>query len=153
VVHCITISNTTHTINNIKAKLTINNAIALKADKGNTIVIMYADDYHSKIQDFISNNNFTTVNKDLTKRFQKRFGDTIKDCPEIIHKYKKWKHINLNPTTLTIRGLPKIHKEQFPIRPIVNWQNAPACKLAKLLSNLIQSYIPLLNTFNARARK
>jgi hypothetical protein len=29
-----------------------------KADKGNTLVILYQDDYNNKIEEFITNNNF-----------------------------------------------------------------------------------------------
>jgi len=33
-----------------------------------------------------------------------------------------------------IRGLIKIHNADSPIRRIVNWKNAPAYRLAKMLS-------------------
>jgi hypothetical protein len=33
-----------------------------------------------------------------------------------------------------MRGLIKIHKHEAPIRPAVNWKNAPAYKLEKLLT-------------------
>jgi uncharacterized protein YfkK (UPF0435 family) len=52
------------TIKKIREKLELHNAIILKADKGSTIVIEYTDKYYSKIQDFISNNEFKIVNKD-----------------------------------------------------------------------------------------
>jgi hypothetical protein len=38
----------------------------------------------------------------------------------------------------------------YPIRPIVNWKQAPAYKIAKLLSKKLQQYIPLPNTFNVK---
>jgi hypothetical protein len=47
-----------------------------------------------------------------------------------------------------LRGLIKIHKEGAPIRPIVNWKNAPAYKLAKMLAKKLVSHIPLPYTFN-----
>jgi hypothetical protein len=56
----------------------------------------------------------------------------------------------LNPSAPVIRGLPKIHKISLPIRPVVNWKQAPAYKLAKLLSQLLQTHIPLPNTFNVK---
>jgi hypothetical protein len=65
------------------------------------------------------------IPKDPTKYFQKRVRNTINECPETIHKDKKGKYTNLNPAAPTIRGLPKIHKENFPILPIINWKNAP----------------------------
>jgi hypothetical protein len=56
----------------------------------------------------------------------------------------------MNPDAPNIRGLPKVHNEGCPIRPIINWQSAPAYKLAKHLNQLIQLYIPLPNAFNIK---
>jgi hypothetical protein len=58
--------------------------------------------------------------------------------------------VNLIPTAPTIRGLVKIHKKGAPIRPIINWRNAPGYKLAKMLSKKLHTYIPLPYTFNVR---
>jgi len=57
----------------------------------------------------------------------------------------------MNPTAPNIRGLPKLHKIDCPIRPIVNWKGAPAYKLAKHLSKILQLHIPLPNAFNVRS--
>jgi hypothetical protein len=65
-------------LNQIKEKLTSNNNMALKADKGNSIVIMYVDDYHNKVQNFIASNNFTCcslpthITKHRARKYQNR---------------------------------------------------------------------------------
>jgi hypothetical protein len=56
--------------------------------------------------------------------------------------------INLNLSAPNIHGLIKIHKPQQPIRPIVNWKNVPAYKLAKFFSSILNQAISLPNTFN-----
>jgi len=56
----------------------------------------------------------------------------------------------LNPSAPSIRGIIKIHKTGAPIRPVINWRNAPACKLAKMLTKKLQMHIPLLFTFNVK---
>jgi hypothetical protein len=61
----------------------------------------------------------------------------------LIQQAQKWQYINLNPTAPTIKGLIKIHKIDHPIRPIVNWRNAPAYKLAKLFNNELNESSPL----------
>jgi len=48
------------------------------------------------------------------------------------------------------RGLIKIHMEDSPIRPAVNWKNAPAYKWGKMLSKKLSIYIPLPYTFNVK---
>ena len=65
----------------------------------------------------------------------------------VIQKDERRKYINLNPIPPSIRGLIKVHKEDSPIRPIVNWKNAPAYKLTKMLSKFA-IYIPFPYTFN-----
>jgi hypothetical protein len=112
-------------------------------------VITYIDDYHNKVHDFISRNKFSIVN-DLTNSFQKKIRCMMNDCQITIPKDKKWKYTNLNPSAPVIRGLPKIHKVNLPIRPVVNWKQAPAYTLAKLLSQHLQTHTPLPNTFNVK---
>jgi hypothetical protein len=56
----------------------------------------------------------------------------------------------MNPSAPTIRGLIKIHKSDMPIRPVVNWKNAPAYKLSRLLTSKINQLSPLPYTFNVR---
>jgi hypothetical protein len=119
-----------------------------KADKGNSTVITYDKDYNDKIQDHIQNNNFTILNKNPTTTFQNKIKATLKNCHTIIHKDNKFKLTNMNPTAPNIRGLPKVHKKDCPIRQTINWQGALAYKTAKHLSKLIQLHIPLPNAFN-----
>ena len=130
--------------------LNLINAVVLKAGKGNNIVICYANDYYSKAQEFILNNQFSTMDNDPTNAFQKEIRKVVSNCTTTIHKEEKWKYINLNQSAPSKKGLPKIYKTNSPIRPIINWQNAPAYKLAKLLSKLLQLYIPLPNVSNVR---
>jgi hypothetical protein len=68
----------------------------------------------------------------------------------IIPKDIKWKHINLNPTPPTIRGLIEVHKPDSPIRPIINWKNAPAYKVGKIFSEIFKIHIPSPYTFNLK---
>jgi len=74
--------------------------------------------------------------------------NTVNECQQIIHKYDRWKYVNLNATSPTIGGLLKVHKEGAPFRLIVNWNNAAAYKLDKMLVRKIRAHIPLPYTFN-----
>jgi hypothetical protein len=112
---------------------------------------MYQTDYQNKFQNFIDNSNFTILKRDPTKVFQNKVTTTIKSCQSILPKNSNKKLTNMNPTAPNIRGLPKIHKIDCPIRPIINWKSAPAYKLAKRLSKLIQLHIPLPNAFNVKS--
>jgi hypothetical protein len=67
-----------------------------------------------------------------------------------MHNENSWKYVNLNPITPVIRGLIKIHKVDTPIRPVVNWKNAPAYRLARMFSEKIKTFIPLPYVFNVK---
>jgi ribosomal protein L4 len=137
-------------LNKSEKKLTAAKAIVTKADKGNSLIKLRENEYSNRVQNFITNNNFTLVPHDITKKLRRKVRRAINECTDIILKETRWKHISLNPSTPKIRGLIKIHKEDSPIRPIVNWRNVPAYKLARTLVKKIQTHIPLLYTFNIK---
>ena len=95
-----------------------------------------------KARTFIGNNNFMKIDKDPIKKYINSIRTSVNKCQQIINKDTKWNYINLNPTPPNIRGLMKIHKENNPIRPIVNWTKAPAYKLAKKLAKYLQKCTP-----------
>jgi hypothetical protein len=137
-------------INQIKRKLSDAKAIITKADKGNSTIIIYETDCNPKIQSFITNNNFTQLTHDVTNKLQRNIRTAFNYCKDITQSNKKWKYVNLNPAAPNIRGLIKIHKREAPIRPVVNWMNAPAYKLAKLLTKILQTHIPLPHSFKVK---
>jgi hypothetical protein len=156
-------SNTTHNthpeaklIKTIRTKLQQNNAMIARADsamiaradKGNSIVILPTQQYETKIQNFLRSYNFHTATTDPTKNFQPQIRKTIKESRTLIPNDTRWKYINMNPSAPSIKGLIKLHKPDQPIRPVVNWQNAPAYSLSKLFTNKINYITPLPNAFN-----
>jgi hypothetical protein len=44
----------------------------------------------------------------------------------------------------------KLHKLNIPIRPLINWRNAPGYKLAKHLTKLLYNYLDLPYSYNVR---
>jgi len=59
----------------------------------------------------------------------------------------------MNLLAPTIKGLIKLHKHDHPIRPIVNWHNTPADKLAKLFTQKVCHLAPLPNALNTENSK
>jgi hypothetical protein len=54
------------------------------------------------------------------------------------------------PTAPQLQIRLKTHKENYPIRPVVNNINAPTYKLASFLNNLLLHLIQLHNTYNVQ---
>jgi hypothetical protein len=84
------------------------------ADKGSSMIIVCESDYTTKVQDFISSNNFEKVLRDITNKLQSDIKPTINNCKVIFPKQDKWKYTSLNPATPTLKGLIKIHKAETP---------------------------------------
>ena len=119
-----------------------------RADKGNSLVILPIRQYNTKIQNFIQANKFHTATKHPTKHFQSQVRNCINNSNTLIPQDTKWRYTNMNPSAPTIKDLIKINKAEHPIRPVVNWRNAPAYKLATLLTHEIRQLAPLPNTYN-----
>lgn len=52
-----------------------------------------------------------------------------------------------NPLTSRMSGLSKIHKEDSPLRPIINTISGPTCLLAKLLAQTLKPLVSLTSDF------
>jgi hypothetical protein len=116
-------------IRSIQRKLKEYDAKVTRADKRNTLVILPTHQYETKLQDFIKNNEFHTKANNPTKTFKTQIRSINKQSPNLIDKDHRWKYINMNPSVPSIKGLIKKHKTDQPIRPVVNWRNAPAYNL------------------------
>src|SRR5436190_10859277 len=49
-----------------------------------------------------------------------------------------------------MRGQPKVHKDNVPVRPIVNYQNAPAYYVCKYLNKVIKSNINFPKSYSIK---
>jgi hypothetical protein len=56
----------------------------------------------------------------------------------------------MNPPAPSIKGLIKIHKPDQPIRPVINWRNAPTYRLSKLFTEKVSHLAPLPYSFNIK---
>lgn len=100
----------------------------LKADKTNKTVIMNSVDYENKMNDILNDKKtYKLVKLDPTNTYQKKNNDLI----------KSWQHndyispslakslITHNAVPPKIYGLPKLHKENISLRPIVSCIQSP----------------------------
>jgi hypothetical protein len=118
-----------------------------RADKGNCTVILDREDYVGKCRDFISANEFDILLKDPTSAYQKIVKNAVASCVYLFSDKERFFLTSMNPLPPRLYGLPKLHKEDVPIRPVISSINAPAHKLAfklntiyRQLSNFIPKY-------------
>jgi hypothetical protein len=118
------------------------------ADKGTTLVIIQNDDFNNNINSFLTNNNFNTLERDRSDKYNKEIQSIIQNHNILIDKQKAKYLTQLNPTSPILKARLKIHKNDIPIRTVVNNINAPSYKLAKYIHDKLREMINLPNTNN-----
>ncbi|XP_044753737.1 uncharacterized protein LOC123313092 [Coccinella septempunctata] len=118
--------------------------VVTRADKGNSTVVMNKSTYETKIRELLSDTTtYKRIKRDLTNSLQKHNNDII----------KKWENSEfISPTlarSLTVHnsispkiyGLPKLHKPNIPLRPIISYTQTPFYKLSKYLASGLSNVI------------
>lgn len=116
----------------------------LKPDKSNKTVIMNKNDYDSKMNELLTDTNtYKKIKNDPTDFYQKKNNSFIKKILNkklISEKESKLLTIH-NAITPKIYGLPKLHKHNIPLRPIVSSIQSPFYNLSKYLSACISNIV------------
>ena len=114
-----------------------------KPDKGNGVVILDKSEYINKIQTILDDKKkFRPLNKDPTDERETDLQDYLKLL--LTHGvfseevYNKLGPVGSNPSR--IYGLPKIHKPDIPLRPIISAIGSYTHSLAKFLSEILKPY-------------
>ena len=134
-------------VKQIKNKLVTGNAMLIQADKGKTIVIITQNVYIDKVHTFLAANNFLTIPKDPTKKYQTLMHKTLQHCNLIIDKHKIKHLTQKRPTPPILKARIKAHKPAKPIRPVINI-NTPSYKVAKHLTNILNIHLNFKNLYN-----
>jgi hypothetical protein len=139
-----------NTIKNIKQKLESNNLTITKADKSNATVIIDKNEIDTKTINFITENNCIEIKNDPTNKYNTQIINMIKLNNKLIDSDSKFKYIINNPKPPKLNSLIKIHKENKPIRPLINSKTAPNYKIAKLLTHILKDKLKLENKYNIK---
>ena len=105
---------------------------------------------------------YKVLKKDSTNSLERKIGRAIKELKDENKSYKKKaKHLTPKHSVAPrIYGLPKVHRESMPLRPIVSSINSPCYNLAKHRTDILAplsgegtSYIKNSQQFVERARE
>jgi hypothetical protein len=137
-----------HTTKHIKLKLQQNKETIIEADKGNTLVVIYKQDFDEKVNNFIKDNNINELKMDPTQRMQKGTQNTIKQFKHKIDPTKRKYLIQMNPQAPSLKAKIKIHKPTTPIRPVINNIYAPTHKIAQYIHHRLKDLVKLRYEYN-----
>lgn len=96
------------------------NILITRADKGNKLVMMDRDMYINKVNTLLADTStYEPITSNPLKTAQREFNDRLKlilnDFPELLKNVKYFL-----PKMAYLYGLPKVHKENYPLRPIIS---------------------------------
>jgi len=137
-------------INKVKKELTSKNITITKADKSKAIVMIHKMNLQVKIIHFLQNNITQRITKDPTDKYNKQIHRVAQQCKLIINKQTHKHRTNLQPGAPKLNVVIKTHKEDMPIRPVVNNTRAPSHKITKFLNTRLKNMEILPNTYNIK---
>lgn len=123
------------------------------ADKGNKTVIMYKQDYEDKMNGLLEDKStYKTIRIDPTGKLEKKNNNIITKLlkDNYITKWEKIKLTSNAAASPQLYGLPKIHKNDVPLRPIASSKKVPCYQLAKYVGKILKNLIsPTYNIKNS----
>ena len=110
---------------------------SLQDDKGNATVVMDEVEYSKKLVDLIGNDNYCKVKKDPTLKMKRKLSQILSRNKDLIPQIK-YRQLTQHYSKLPhIYGLPKIHKDGIPLRPIVSNRGSACHPLRRFLVKII----------------
>ena len=115
----------------------------LTADKGVSLVVIDTEEYNKKAEELIQHPTYKSISTDPTTRYKNKLVNLLKSIKaeggisEAVYK-------RLYPTgagSPKFYGLPKIHKEGMPLRPIVSSIGAVIYATSKELAQILKPLI------------
>ena len=120
-----------------------NTRVILTADKGVSLVVMNNEEYVKKAEELLNTDIYRTIPNDSTNKYKNKLINLLKTIKaeggisDAVYK-------RLYPTGAgapIFYGLPKIHKEGMPLRPIVSSIGAASYETSKELARILKPFM------------
>ena len=120
-----------------------NTKIILTADKGVSMVVMDRDEYHQKVEALLQESAYWPIPNDPTNKYKTKLTALLKSI-KTEGGINESTYKRLYPTgagSPKFYGLPKIHKEGTPLRPIVSSIGAVIYSTSKELARILKPLV------------
>ena len=121
-----------------------NKIIVTPADKGNKTVVIYKEDYQTKMNNLLEDKNtYKITRNDPTAKLLKINNNIVNELYKTnqIDLKLKLKLHSAAANAPRLYGLPKIHKPDTPLRPISSSVNVPCYALSKHIGSILQNIV------------
>lgn len=117
--------------------------IAIKSDKGAHTVVMTVSAYETKLNQLLSDGAYVTIDINPLRFLIERECDLVNSLKQLPYFGHILSGFQSNVLLLSkFYGLPKIHKEDIPLRPITSMVNAPGYFLGKVFYQILNRIFP-----------
>ncbi len=119
----------------------------LPADKGNATVVLDTVVYKEKILNTLEAGKYTELKKDPTESFERKVASTLRKHKNFFTDKMRSRLTPHHSKIPHMYGLPKIHKPNIPLRPIVSSRDSPCRELSKLLLRILTPLVGKTDSF------
>ena len=122
--------------------------VVTQADKGGGVIIMDKQQYVAKMNEMLSDSEtYEKKPAGYTEKQSKLFNQKTRKILKTSERGKKMYHlIEEAPTIPRMRGLPKVHKQNIPMRPITSGIGSAPHNIAKILAKPLTSALGSLSS-------
>ena len=117
--------------------------MVLTADKGVALVVMNTEDYKKKAEELLSQNTYRAITSDPTNRLKNKMINMLKSINTkggmSEDLYKRLYPIGAGSPKLY--GLPKIHNQGMPLRPIVSSIGTVTYQTSKEVARILKALV------------
>ncbi|XP_075150672.1 uncharacterized protein LOC142224770 [Haematobia irritans] len=113
---------------------------------------MEKEDYKNRMRQIVGDMmSYQRINKDPPQSLQKKNNELVEELfrNKVLSEFEMRRLKTEIATAPRLYGLPKIHKEDFPLRPICSSINAPAASMNKYLVNILKN-LTKESTYNVK---
>ena len=115
--------------------------VILPADKGRVTVVIDNKDYTDKMDSLVNDKQtYELLKRDPTPALQRRLNGKLLDLKRTgtIDIQLYYRHRCRLPQSAKLYGLPKLHKPNTPMRPILSFCGSPTYQLSKHLTSIFK---------------
>jgi hypothetical protein len=109
----------------------------LQADKGNCTVVSNESTYKEKISSLLESGVYEILPKDPTSQIERKIRQLLTKHKTVLPVALKRKLTPYHSKPPHLYGLPKIHKPDIPLRPIVSSIDSPCYALSEFLHKIL----------------
>ncbi|PNF42699.1 hypothetical protein B7P43_G14177 [Cryptotermes secundus] len=119
----------------------------LQADKGNCTVVLDESKYKDKLNTLLESGVYETLPKDPTAKVERKVQKLLSKYKTTLPSDLKHRLTPYHSKPPHLYGLPKIHKADIPLRPIVSSIGSPCYALAGFLHKILSPFAGKSDSF------